>query len=296
MAFFIGASATIHILQSIWTDGVLFRCRPTAITMKSSAARRHLWSQGAIFRGLDFFLLHMLLSVTILTFAKPVVAWGRSSLPRFLVMRLLLGLPLTNLHMAWVHTVISKPNGKSLRQRIPGWREWVRIAPVASADICLPSLAFYFAKYVVILACHGFGHARDDQDCGTLVFTDNSWQNLTSVAVPFLSYLLASAMTRGIYVRVAAGMLPDDVEPVVPFVRTSGRRDCRYSISSLILNSCKTVTGDQCCRYLNRLSDAVFSQIFAFYAVLFLVMIEGSFFSSDFSFDILRSVVDARCG
>ncbi|KAJ5926563.1 hypothetical protein N7516_008336 [Penicillium verrucosum] len=202
------------------TMKTIFSITPSsnAVTNQRSLARQHLRSQKgfrSIYPGLNVFLIYNLVTVLITILARPIFAEGHNL---FVTMffRLSFGLLLTNLHTAWVHAVISKPSKKSMWQRLPGWREWIAIIPAASLDIVLPHCVYHLTKrFGVSIGYQAFGEAHFSQEnLGSLAFL--------IIAVVFEYF--ASIFTRATYIRVAASMLPNDDESVVPFDRSFGGR------------------------------------------------------------------------
>lgn len=81
--------------------------KPNIVTSQRSLARRHLQSQKGLwsmFIGLDISLVYVVLTVSFMTIATHIAA--ESSFPAYIVSKLSLGLLLTNLHTAWIHTII----------------------------------------------------------------------------------------------------------------------------------------------------------------------------------------------
>ncbi|KAJ9492384.1 hypothetical protein VN97_g858 [Penicillium thymicola] len=212
MSTFVGAGCfTMKSIFSI-TPG------SNAVTNQRSLARRHLQSQKgfwSIYPGLNVFLIYNLATVLITIPAWPIFAGGHNLFVSILF-RLSFGLLLTNLHTAWVHAVISKPSKKSIWQRLPGWREWIAIIPAASLDIVLPHCVYYLTKR--------FGASMGYQAFGEVQFAQENLGSLAFLAMAVVFEYLASVFTRAIYIRVAASMLPNDDESVVPFDRSFGGR------------------------------------------------------------------------
>lgn len=191
-----------------------------AVTHQRGLARQHLQKQGyrALFTGLDVFLVYMLLTAVILALFNTYFATV-TRFPTFIIYKLCAGLLLTNIHTAWIHTVISKPTGKSIWETIPGWRDWLGTLPVASLDIVLPSCVYYVTD-LLLASLRGMPVANrvaelipaDLAPLGSIAF----------LLLPVVLESLVSAWTRGIYVKVAASILPSDAELVVPFDRSFG--------------------------------------------------------------------------
>ncbi|KAJ5320066.1 hypothetical protein N7508_000349 [Penicillium antarcticum] len=207
----------------------MFTVKPdsNAVTNDRSVARRRLQSQTggllALYPGLDIFSVYMLLAFTIMNVARFFTVEGAQT-PVSILYMLFSGLLLTNLHTAWIHAIISKPTNKTLWQRIPGWREWVGILPTASLDIILPSLAHYLTKSWMLFLrgiCSAALNAWFDEKISSELETTGI---LIFFFAPYVSEIFVSTVMRTIYIRVAASMLPDNDEPIVPFDRSFGGR------------------------------------------------------------------------
>ncbi|KAJ5610218.1 hypothetical protein N7510_006937 [Penicillium lagena] len=118
--------------------------------------------------------------------------------------------------LAWVHLVIADKSPRSYHRRMLGLRKWARMAPAAalynflkSATFSLPIAAAELAGWTV-----------------TSVATNQGYEGLLGVLaasiLPAIFALLVSIPARGIFTRVAASMLPEEDDPVVPFDRHFG--------------------------------------------------------------------------
>lgn len=74
-------------------------------------------------------------------------------------------------------------------------------------------------------------------------------------------------------------MLPTDDEPIVPFDRTFGGVVGKRNPLSLVVGSCKTITGDQCYRYLKPLVDVVLWEMIGLFLLFVGFMVEGYFWA-----------------
>ncbi|RHZ44070.1 uncharacterized protein CDV56_100649 [Aspergillus thermomutatus] len=118
--------------------------------------------------------------------------------------------------MAWVHLVIADKSPRSSYRRMLGLRHWPRIAPAAAlynfltcATFSLPTAAAGPAGWAVMAVVTNRGYK------GLLGF-------LAISILPAVFFLLVSVPARGIFTRVAASMLPEEDDPIVPFDRLFG--------------------------------------------------------------------------
>ncbi|OJJ87695.1 uncharacterized protein ASPGLDRAFT_142242 [Aspergillus glaucus CBS 516.65] len=275
-------STAVTMLSSIPKEGLLFKIPSNAITKERSRVRRHLRDEGgrwSLFRGFDIFLAYMLLTILGLILVNPLFAQESLPFPAYVLVRLCLGLPLTNLHMACVHAAISKQNRKPFWQRIPGWHDWITIAPVASLDIVLPASAHFVASQILAFLHQSFPSMIGAQACHGSDSPANSYGLMVLSATPYVLSFLASAVTRVIYIRVSASLLPDDDEPVIPYDR-GGSRINNGSVSPLIiLNACRTISLDNYLRYLRTVTDVAFYEMGWLVFLLCIVSVEVALFA-----------------
>ncbi|GFF24161.1 hypothetical protein IFM46972_00949 [Aspergillus udagawae] len=182
-------------------------------TIKHLRARAGPWSR---FRGMSMFLTYL--------FTQSFLLSGMPfSLDQFipqLIFQMVVGVLLANLQLAWVHIVISEPSPKRFYQRIPGYKAWLKIAPVVAFEHAVAGLAFYL-PLVLMQACgvlDGLASAPEDG----VPPAEAVRHALTVVALPSLLSLIATIPARVIFIRVAASMLPEEDESIVPFDRSFG--------------------------------------------------------------------------
>jgi hypothetical protein len=184
------------------------------ITTDLQTAEKHLRQRAGYwyrYRGLSMALTHRLAKVFLFRFAP----LQDTSLFGWFVYNAVIETILSNLHVALVHIIISRPSPKRFYQRIPGLNSWIKIAPIAalssvatSADFYLPlGLSRFFGK---LDGSHPIPLARGL--CEITII-------LISTA---LVYFAAVAPARAIFIRVAASMLPEQDKPIVAFDRTFG--------------------------------------------------------------------------
>lgn len=192
--------------------------RPVTNTLRT--AIRHLracagpWFR---FRGASTFIVHQF-SESILVSLFCVYS---DSIVNLLVARLIVSVLLANLRLAWVHIVISAPSPKRWYQRIPGFRAWRQIAPV----IALQNLAVCSAFYIPLGLFTLFKTSDGDV---VWLFDGNmpAKHSICRIAVPLIASILLGIVVAipadAIFVRVAASMLPEEYESIVPFDRSFG--------------------------------------------------------------------------
>ena len=232
------------LVFSAMSIGFSNACSSNGITAERGVARRHLYNQGGFwsnYPGLNFFAIYMILAISITALATRFVANESLNFPALILTKLLVGLLLTNLHTAWVHAIISKPNKKSLCQRIPGWREWIGIMPAASVDLALPKCVHYLMHKLLAILPQNFLPIVDNQIHQELHSVLSTFETF-AIYMPAALEFLTSILTRAIYIRVAASMLPDDDESIIPFDPSfGGRARNNETLCLSILDAIKTM-------------------------------------------------------
>ncbi|RHZ47501.1 hypothetical protein CDV55_101233 [Aspergillus turcosus] len=187
-------------------------------TIKHLRARAGPWSR---FRGLSLFLTYVFAQ----GFLLGMMPFGMDQfIPQF-IFQMVVGILLANLQLAWVHIVISEPSPKRFYQRIPGYKAWLKIAPVVAFEHAVTGLAFYI-PLVLAKACGVLDGLKPEflpnapKDAVPLPQALCNW--FIVVVSPSLLSLIASIPARVIFIRVAASMLPEEDESIVPFDRSFG--------------------------------------------------------------------------
>ncbi|KAJ5379701.1 uncharacterized protein N7496_002129 [Penicillium cataractarum] len=188
---------------------------PQPVTSKLRTAVKHLRARAGFwsrFRGLSMYLSYGLARGIISGF-MPLPAG--SFIGQFFVQSIVSVL-LATWQMAWVHIVISEPSPKRFYQRIPSFRTWIKIAPAAALEDILTAAAFFFPMAIASFA--GWVESNDGNESSMVVMC----RYLMVMGFPALLAFVVSVPARVIFVRVAASMLPEEDETIVPFDRSFG--------------------------------------------------------------------------
>ncbi|RAL03670.1 uncharacterized protein BO80DRAFT_349355 [Aspergillus ibericus CBS 121593] len=192
--------------------------RPQPITSKLRTTIQHLRNRAGFlsrFRGLSMLTTYGIAQVMVLSIMPFSID---AFLSQFFV-SMITSVLLANLQLAWVHIVISEPSPKRFYQRIPGFDAWKKIAPVVAFEHTVTAAAYYI-PLALISACGGFKGAENPTDGDAPAKTIASAATL--VALPALLSFVVSIPARAIFIRVAASMLPEEHESIVPFDRSFG--------------------------------------------------------------------------
>ncbi|CAP97339.1 hypothetical protein E8E15_003695 [Penicillium rubens] len=189
---------------------------PKPITSKLRTTVKHLRSRAGYwsrFRGMTMFVGY----TVVRGFLSSLIPVPTTSYLGQFIVQSILSVLLATWQMAWVHIVISEPSPKSAYQRIPSYKTWIKIAPAAALQDILTAAAFFIPMAIAKFA--GWLDAAGDQDVPPMVAI---YRFMGAGVIPALLAFLISMPARVIFVRVAASMLPEEDETIVPFDRSFG--------------------------------------------------------------------------
>ncbi|PGH00224.1 hypothetical protein GX51_05921 [Blastomyces parvus] len=200
------------------------RERPVPVTSSLRSAILHLraragpWSR---FRGLGMYMF-LAISRSILSQFFTFGRGNHLSQPFHSFGKIAADVVSGSLELAWVHIVISEPSTKGFWRRIPGYSSWVKIAPAVALQSVASQLTF-------ILPAHLAMRSRIWSVKEGNPLSDPEFDPRVEIAIAVGSLLLAMCLSLLIelpatvtMIRVAASMLPDQEEAIVPFDRTFG--------------------------------------------------------------------------
>ncbi|KAJ0425966.1 hypothetical protein BJY00DRAFT_163190 [Aspergillus carlsbadensis] len=124
------------------------------------------------------------------------------------------GMLLATWHMAWVHLVIADKSPRTPYRRKLGLKHWPRIAPAAALYNALRYVSLSVPTYAARLAALTF------LDTGR--YTTGISTFILLGVLPALLLLFVTLPARAVFTRVAASMLPEEDEPIIPFDRAFG--------------------------------------------------------------------------
>jgi tetrahydromethanopterin S-methyltransferase subunit F len=190
---------------------------PKPITSKLRTTVKHLRSRAGFwsrFRGMSMFLAYSGLR----GFLSAWMPVSTTSFGYQFFVQSFVSVALANWQMAWVHIIISEPSPKRFYQRIPSWRDWIKIAPAAALENVLSCAAFFLPMSVASFF-GWFNVAGNDNDVPSMV---TFYRFMGASVIPAILAMLLSIPARVIFIRVAASMLPEEDETIVPFDRSFG--------------------------------------------------------------------------
>ncbi|EKV06923.1 putative ubiquitin conjugating enzyme [Penicillium digitatum] len=189
---------------------------PKPITSKLRTTVKHLRSRAGFwsrFRGMGMFVAY----TAARGFLSSFIPVSSTSYLSQCIIQSILSVLLATWQMAWVHIVISEPSPKRFYQRIPSCKTWIKIAPAAALQDVLTAAAFFIPMAIANFA--GLLDVVSDQEVPPLVAL---YRFMSVCVIPAILAFLISMPARVIFVRVAASMLPEEDETIVPFDRSFG--------------------------------------------------------------------------
>ena len=185
---------------------------------------------------------------------------------------------LSRWELTWYHIVISEPSPKKWWQRMPAFksRAWMKIAPA----VALRSLTTQIAAGFPILLCRSFGTMKHLQDPAFQPGKKDMYaifgQSLIVLFLTFGLFILLEIPATVTAVRVAASMLPEEYETIVPFDRSFGGKVTPAIIGGAgkigMLEAWKSFTWSSRVRLL-KLVVKVFSMIVAVWLLFSMVLV-----------------------
>lgn len=178
-------------------------------TIKHLRARAGFWSR---FRGFSMYMAWAIAQ----SFVVALVPVPMTSFVGQFFVQSIASVLFSTWKMAWVHIVISEPSPRRFYQRIPSYRAWIKIAPAAALENVLASAAFFLPMALAHVL--GWVDTNPKQEDVLVAL----YRFLAVMVLPFLLAFLISVPARVIFIRVAASMLPEEDETIVPFDRSFG--------------------------------------------------------------------------
>jgi hypothetical protein len=184
-------------------------------TIKHLRARVEYWSR---FRGFSIFVVYAIAQSLIVYFLTVFTITHRPM--GHIIATFIAYIILCRFEMAWVHIVISEPLPLPWYKRVPGgFKPWKKIVGTtalksAACNLAITLLAIFayrlsiFYLYITL---------------NTPMTEAQAKQTLLDLAIFFLicpALILIKAPATVTFVRVAASILPEQDEPIVPFDRT----------------------------------------------------------------------------
>ncbi|RDK46515.1 hypothetical protein M752DRAFT_333074 [Aspergillus phoenicis ATCC 13157] len=195
------------------------------ITSDLRTAINHLLTLGgggffSTFRGfrmcLAFIWLDAGLALIIPMFIPVPIHMGLVSFMTVFIGRMFLA----TWQMAWVRVVIADKSPIVSYRRMLGYQHWRRIAPVAVLHNVVMSMTYSLnlaasrvvgrVIWVILGGEHGKGSSGGSAEGGI------------GVVLLMMFFLLVTVPVKTIFTRVAASMLPEGLDPIVPFDRRFG--------------------------------------------------------------------------
>ncbi|KAK5467083.1 hypothetical protein LTS15_000053 [Exophiala xenobiotica] len=198
---------------------LLIRNKPITASIRGSMlhlrARAGYWSR---FRGLSMFIVWNIASGILVSMTGALLGNRLGIALAAIVAETVLA----TWHMTWVHIVIAEPSEKRWYQRIPSFRTWPKIAPA----VALWATSNQIVAIMPMLVCGSFGSLKHmhnpEYNPGRKDLYAVGAQGFMGMFLTVLLFVLLQIPASVTLVRVAASMLPEEDETIVPFDRTFG--------------------------------------------------------------------------
>lgn len=200
-------------------DVLLVRNKPITASIRQTIL--HLRAHAGFlsrFRGMSMYLVWSFVSAILISIFS-----GASGVRIYIALAAIVSQTLlATLHMAWIHIVISEPSEKKWYQRIPSYRTWPKIAPATA----LWATTNQIVSILPMLVTGSFGSLKHmnnpEYEPGKKDLYAVGAQAFLGMFLTLALFLLLQIPASVTLVRVAASMLPEEDETIVPFDRTFG--------------------------------------------------------------------------
>lgn len=208
---------------SVEEDALPATSKPITSELRSTISHiRARAGRGSRFRGFGMFMLWSILSRLV----SGVLSFGQGHQFIFInaAAQVVSEILLANLMVAWVHIVITEPSARSMWRRIPSLRNWTKYVPAVAlhgvaAQVCM-MLPVYLAMCLGAFRMDDENMSELPEDARPSAGKVGAGLGVTALSLA-LTILIEVPATVTL-VRVAASMLPDDENTIVPFDRTFG--------------------------------------------------------------------------
>ena len=278
----------------------LVRYKPITSSLRSTIlhlrARAGYWSR---FRGLSLFICWAV-ARGFLTSLLTTVPFMKNP-AGFAVAAVASEVLLSRWELTWYHIVISEPSPKKWWQRMPAFksRAWTKIAPA----VALRALTTQIAGGFPMLLCQSFGTMKHLKDPGFEPGKKDLYnafgQSMVVLFLTFALFVLLEIPATVTVVRVAASMLPEDYETIVPFDRSFGGKVTPAIIGGAgkigLLEAWKSFPWSSRVRLL-KLVGKVFAMIVAVWILFSMVLIgEAHLLLGDQMGEVMKTIAGHGC-
>ena len=198
--------------------------------------------------------------------------------------------------MTWIHVIISEPSEKRWYNRIPRpfLKTWKKIAPA----VAIWAVTSQIVTILPMLVTGSFGVIRRMDDP---TFEPGMKDAYLTAGQLFLTAILTIVLFVGLQipatvamVRVAASMLPEEDETIVPFDRTFGGRTTPEIIGGQgkigIMEAWRSFTGEQRRRVLRTVLKAAALVLVTWFVFSTVIIAEAHLLFGDAFGDVMKTI------
>lgn len=261
--------------SAIEPDVLLVKRQPITSSIRNTI--RHLRARAgywAPFRGLSLFIFWVMSRSLIAGFLTMI---GLRFVPAgFAIASICAEVILAPFELTWYHVVISEPSQNKWWKRVPSFRSsWAKIAPV----VAVRAVTDKITSVMPLLLCQAFGTMNKFKDPAFEPSKKDIRlalaQSLLVLLLTFAFILLLEFPATVTVARVAASMLPDENETIIPFDRSFGGKVTPAIVGGAgkigMVEAWKSFTWSSRVRLL-KLIGKVFAMILALWIVFMMVM------------------------
>lgn len=173
-----------------------------------------------LFRGFSLFIIYAFTHPTVLPVLLSAILPSNTDSQWIAHLRSIISVSLlANLQVLWVHIVITKDSSISSLQQLPGIACWVRTAPVAVLEAAIHEWAGLFSTDLALVISNATVPLLDTNALLDPDATQDLKRGYSLYAfglVPSFAMCMATLPVRTAFIRIAASMLPEDEQPIVP--------------------------------------------------------------------------------
>lgn len=195
----------------------------SSITGSLRTAVHHFRTQAGLaflFRGFSLFIIYAFTHATVLPVLLSAILPNSTDSQWIAHLRSITSVSLlANLKVLWVHAVITKPSSKFSHQQLPGIACWVRTAPVTVLEAAIHEWAGLYSTDLALVISKA---TVPFLDTNALLDPDATQDLKRGYALhvfgllPSFAMCMATLPVRTAFIRIAASMLPEGEQPIVP--------------------------------------------------------------------------------
>lgn len=192
------------------------------ITSKIRSTLRHVKSIGgrrAYFRG---FFPHLVYLFMVVFWSQALMAVFPAVVGKDIIVSTIVSVAFANIHMAYLHAVISMPSTKYWYQRLGDFKAFKTLAvPITICSLISCGIVYILAGIITLAGIGNFALLQSDSH-RAYSYVALPLTVLAIVIIAIALFLFIALPAEVAMIRVEASMLPEEHDTIVPFDRTFG--------------------------------------------------------------------------